>query len=89
MADLGKKETMTLSEKFAAIDKIAANINKKIGSQVVGRIAQNEEILDRLTIKFVKTPSSILNETFGGFPKRRCSIIAGLPDSGKMFCHSI
>ena len=49
-----------------------------------GRIGADKEIMEKLSIKFIPTPCSDLNRAVGGgFPRRRCTLIAGLPDSGK------
>lgn len=84
MASLDKKPKMALKERLALLDKVAENVNKKHGKKVVGRIGADPEIMERLRIKFTPTPSINVNDaTGGGFPRRRMSIVAGLPDSGK------
>lgn len=84
MASLNKKPDMSLKEKLALLDKVAENVNKKFGKKLVGRIGKDPEIMDRLSIKFIPTPSLNLNVALGGgFPRRKMTLIAGLPDSGK------
>lgn len=85
MASLVKHEdNKTLTEKIAILDKIANKVNEKTGKIIVGRIGANKDIMERLKIQFIPTPSLELNDAIGGgFPRRRCSIIAGLQDSGK------
>jgi recombination protein RecA len=84
MADLIPKKQMSLQEKLKAIDNVAEVINKKAGKTIMGRIAANPEILEKLTIKFIPMPSMSVNEAVGGgFPKGKMSIVAGKPDSGK------
>ncbi len=84
MASFDKKPKMTKEEKFAILDKLTQGINEKSGKKVVGRIGHDEEILDKLTIKFIPTPSLSVNEAMGGgFARRRSTIVAGLPDSGR------
>lgn len=84
MASLDRKPKMALKERLALLDKVAENVNKKAGKKIVGRIGADPEIMDRLSIKFIPTPSMNVNEAVGGgFPRRRMSLIAGLPDSGK------
>lgn len=77
------KEKMTLAEKLKILDDIATTTNTRSGKVIVGRL-NNPEIMDKLTIKYVKTPSLNLNEAMGGgFPKGRMTIVSGMPDSGK------
>lgn len=84
MADLSPKEHMSISAKLDILDKISDKVNKKFGKCIMGRIGNAPEIMERLTIKYIPTPSLELNEAVGGgFPRRRCTIIAGNPDSGK------
>jgi recombination protein RecA len=74
----------SLEEKLKALDKISDGINKKAGRTVMGRISNNEEMLDKLTIRYIPTVSQNINATIGGgFPRRRTTIVAGKPDSGK------
>lgn len=75
---------MTLAEKLATIDRISNEINEKAGKKIVGRIGADPEIMDKLRIKFIPSKSDDLNRaTGGGYPRSRCTIIAGPPDSGK------
>lgn len=84
MASLTPKTAVSLADKLATLDKIAGKINETAGKKIIGRIGNDAEILEKLTIKFVATPSLDLNDAVGGgFPKSRTSIVAGLSDSGK------
>lgn len=84
MASLLPTKRKTLAEKKNLLDKIALKINKKYDKAIMGRIGANPEIAERLEIKFVPTACPDLNSAIGGgFPRRRCTLIAGLPDSGK------
>ena len=84
MASLIKKEKPTLKKNLAELDKLTEGLNKKYGKTIMGRIANNEAIRDKLTIEFIPTPCRALNEvTGGGFPKGRCTLIAGEEDTGK------
>lgn len=86
MADLRTKESLSLKEKILIADKIADAINKEHGKKIIGRIGRKEDkdLLERLRIRFIPTPSQNFNAvTGGGFPRRRVTIMAGLPDSGK------
>lgn len=83
MASLDVKEEMTLAEKLKILDKVTDTVNNKAGKTVVGRL-NNKDILDKLTIKYIPTPSENINTALGGgFPIGRMSILSGLPDSGK------
>ena len=83
MVLLDNKPSMALKEKLALLDKVAENVNKKAGKKVVGRIGNDPDLMDRLSIKFIPTPALNVNEAMGGgFPRRRSTIVAGLPDSG-------
>ena len=84
MASIVPEEKAPLKERLKTLDSISSQMNKKFGKVVMGRIGDNPEIMERLKIKFIPTPSLELNEaTGGGFPRRRCSIITGKEDSGK------
>lgn len=75
---------MTLQEKLNAIDKISDNINKKAGKVIMGRLGKSEEIKQKLQIEYIPTPSKNINDAIGGgFPRKRMTIVAGNPDSGK------
>lgn len=75
---------MTLQEKLNTIDKISDSINKKAGKTIMGRLGKSEEIKQKLQIEYIPTPSKNVNDTIGGgFPRRRMTIVAGNPDSGK------
>lgn len=75
---------MPLAEKLAIIDRIAGEINDKAGKKVVGRIGADPAIMDKLRIKFIPSKSPDMNRaTGGGYPRSRCTIVAGAPDSGK------
>lgn len=84
LASLKEPEKKTLAERLAILDQIADRTNAKHKKVLVGRIGKSKEIMDRLSIKFIPTPSYEVNAaTGGGFPRRRCTIIAGGEDSGK------
>ena len=88
MADLMPQKKKTLAEKKALLDKVAEKMNKKFGKTVIGRIGATPEIAERLKVKYIPTACPDLNKaisgsTDGGFPRRRCTIVAGMPDSGK------
>lgn len=84
MANLAIKEELSLKDKLKILDKFSDNWNKKAGKTLIGRIGNNPELLDRLKIDFIPTPSMEVNDVCGGgIPKRRITIIAGLEDSGK------
>lgn len=86
MGSLAPKQHKTAAEKFAILDKIAEKVNAKAGKQIIGRIGKNPEIMEKLTIKFIPTPSLDLNDALGGgFPRARMTIVSGLSDSGKSF----
>lgn len=84
MASLAPNKEKSLQEKLSILDKVAESVNKKAGKKLVGRIGVDEELMNRLKINFIPTPSKNVNDaTGGGFPRRRTTIIAGLQDSGK------
>lgn len=84
MASIIPKKKMTLQEKLKMLDAVAAKTNKKYDKVIMGRIGKTPEIMDKLKIKFIPTPSSRLNRDLGGgIPRGRCTIITGDPDSGK------
>lgn len=76
-------EAKTLADKLATIDAITAKINKKYNKAVIGRIANNKEIEEQLSVTRIPTPSISLNSAIGGgFPRKRCTLIVGREDSG-------
>lgn len=76
----------SLAERLKALDKLSDNFNKKEGKVISGRIGKSNELKERITVEFIKTPSLRLNEALGGgFAKGRIGIVAGLPDSGLYF----
>ncbi len=84
MASLDLKPEKSLKEKLDLLDKLALSINTKLKKNIIGRIGASPEIMERLTIKFIPTPSVNVNDAIGGgFPRRRSTVIAGLPDSGR------
>lgn len=77
----GKK--MSMDQVMKLVDTAADKINQKAGKVICGRIGKTPEIMDRLKIRFIPTPSMVMNNAIGGgFPRRRCSIVTGVPDSG-------
>lgn len=84
MADMKPKQKMTAAEKIKMLDKIAKGINEKAGKTVIGRVGADPEMMEALTVKWIPTPSDEINDAAGGgFPRRRTTIVAGKPDSGK------
>ena len=79
---------MTLQEKLKAIDKISDGINSKAGKTIMGRLGRSEEIKDKLKIEYIPTPSKNVNDAIGGgFPRKRMTIVSGMPDSGKIITY--
>lgn len=84
MASLAQNEKKSLQEKLTMLDKLSDNINSKAGKKIMGRVGRDQDLKDRLSIKFIPTPSDNVNEVLGGgFPRRRTTIVAGASDSGK------
>lgn len=76
----------SLAERLKALDKLSDGFNKQKGEVVSGRIGHNQELRNKITTEFIKTPSLNLNHALGGgFAKGRITIVAGQPDSGKTF----
>lgn len=84
MASIVPEKKMSLKEKLKILDACASKTNKKYGKVIMGRIGKTPEIMDKLTIKYLPTPSSQLNRDLGGgFPRGRLTIVTGESDSGK------
>lgn len=84
MADLSIKPELTLAEKMKRLDKVAAGINEKAGKKIIGRVGSDPELMERLKVNWIPTPSDEINDaTGGGFPRRRTTLIVGKSDSGK------
>lgn len=74
---------MTLAEKMSKIKAQTQKINAEAGKIVAGFLS-DDEIAERLTVKFVKTPNIDLNTALsGGWPIGRLTVITGKEDSGK------
>ena len=79
------KTRQSLAEKLSLIDKISREVNEKAGKVIVGRLSNNPDIMDKLTIKFIPSVCHDFNEaTGGGYPRSRCTLVTGSPDSGKV-----
>ena len=75
----------SLAERLKMIDTVSKKINDKVGKDVVGRLSNNEVLIDKIQHKFIETPSMNVNEAIGGgWPKGHVSIVSGDSDSGKM-----
>ena len=73
----------SLAEKKKLMAQMMGKINDKVGKSVIG-FASDPSIKEKMTIKWIETPSLRINEmTGGGFPKGKISIVTGLEDSGK------
>lgn len=76
----------SLAERLKMIDTVSKKINEKVGKDVVGRLSNNEELMDRIQHKFIETPSMNVNEAIGGgYPKGNITIVSGDEDSGKTY----
>lgn len=73
----------SLAEKKKLMASMMGKINDKVGRQVMG-FASDPVIKDKLTIKWIETPSMRVNEiTGGGIPRGKVTVLAGDSDSGK------
>lgn len=74
----------SLAERLKILDKISAETNAKTGKVIAGRPSQIPELKDKLTNKFIASKCVGFNAvTGGGYPRGKCTLIAGPPDSGK------
>ena len=87
MGNLAMPERKSLADRLAALDKISDKFNQKCGKKVMGRIGADEEIMEKLSLRYIPLPSHELNMAInpdgGGLPRGRCTIITGKKDSGK------
>ncbi len=87
MGNLAMPKKMSLNDRLAALDKISDKFNQKCGKKIMGRIGADEEILEKLTLRYIPLPSHELNMAIdpngGGLPRGRCTIVTGQKDSGK------
>ena len=84
MASLVPTKRKKLAEKLAVIDKVSEQTNKKYGKTIIGRIGNTPEIMEKLRIKFIPTPSATYNKAIGGgYARGRLTVITGTRDSGK------
>lgn len=73
----------TKTQKIARLKKTVEAINKNAGKKVMGFIS-DPDIANKLTTRFIPTPSDDLNEAIGGgIPIGKITIISGKEDSGK------
>lgn len=70
-------QKMSLADKKKKMASMIGKINDKVGKSVMG-FASDEEIKEKLTIRWIPTPSLRVNEaTGGGMPRGKVSILAG------------
>ena len=77
--------TQTLREKLAAVDEACKKINASLkpGMKKIGRLS-DPEVFERLKVNYVISRCEEFNRTTGGgYPKGKCTLIAGSPNSGK------
>jgi len=75
-----KTKQATEEKKTPSLNRVLAEINKKAGEQVIGRISD----LRSLDIERIPTGISSLDDALGGgFPMRRMVELYGLPSGGK------
>ena len=73
----------TLAERLSGLDKICSEATKN-GMALAGRIDTTPEIAERLTLKYIPTPSEDINMLVGGgIPRGKLTVVSGMPDSGK------
>ena len=73
----------SFAERQKEMKSAIAAINKKEGETVIGNI-NNEEIAEKLLIRFIQTPSMKLNNAIGGgVPRGKFTLVSGEKDSGK------
>lgn len=83
MADMTPKKQMSKAEKLKVLNKIVEKINKEAKKKVCGFLT-DQDISEKLRIKWYPTPSDNVNKsTGGGIPRGRETLIVGVPDSGK------
>lgn len=76
----------SLAEKKKLLDALSSKFNKNKGKVVVGRLSENPELIDKLKVRFIETPSMNVNAALGGgWPRGRISIVSGNEDSGNLF----
>lgn len=76
----------SLAERLKMVDTVSKKINEKAGKDIVGRLSNNEGLMDKIQHKFIETPSMNFNEAIGGgWPKGHISIVSGDSDSGKTY----
>jgi len=87
MGNLAIPEKKPLAERLKLLDEISEKFNQKCGKKLMGRIGADQEIMDKLTLRYIPTPCHELNMAIddhgGGIPRGRCTIVAGGKDSGK------
>lgn len=77
---------MNITDKKKRLDKLADAYNKKKGFVAIGRLSTNQELKEKLTTKFIQTPSLNVNDAMGGgFPIGKTTVVSGDSDSGKTF----
>lgn len=76
-------ESLTLAEKLARLNKVTEGISKNAKIAVKVGFASSPAMQKQLKVEYIKTPSMEFNAAFGGFPRKKWTLIAGKPDSGK------
>lgn len=89
MASIVPNEFIGIEDKIKKLKTILPAINKKAGKVIIGTIGDNPEIEKKLSVRYIPTPSKALNLAIagvdGGFPRGRCTIVAGSPDKWQDF----
>lgn len=77
-------ERKSLAERLAAMDKVSDEVNKKVGKNIAGRLSKNKELRESLVQRYIPSVCHDFNiATGGGYPRGRCTLIAGIYNIGK------
>ena len=79
-----EQKDVSLAQRKKDLDNFCESFNKGVGKVVFGRLSENPELLKKLIVEYIETPSRRVNAALGGgWPRGKMSIVSGFPDSGK------
>ena len=61
-----EQKDVSLAQRKKDLDNFCESFNKGVGKVVFGRLSENPELLKKLTVEYIETPSRRVNAALGG-----------------------
>ena len=75
---------VSLAQRKKSLDDFCNKFNKSAGKVMFGRLSECPELLEQIKTTFIPSASYRVNNALGGgWPRKRISVVTGMPDSGK------